>query len=54
MRAFRDRLKRMRAAVAAGQLTEDELRQRVAGWLGHAAQAGDLTLFARVAKWLTQ
>ena len=52
VRAFRTRLKQMRANVAAGWLSEDELRRRLAGWLGHAAQADDLTLFARVATWL--
>ena len=54
VRAFRNRVRRMRKAVAAGRLTEDDLRRRVAAWLGHAAQADDPTLLARVAHWLTK
>jgi retron-type reverse transcriptase len=52
VRAFRSRLKRLQNAVRLGRLGEDELRRRVAGWLGHATEAGDLKLMTRVARWL--
>ena len=50
VRTFLKRLRGMRQAFDAGLLTLDEIRQQVAGWLGHAAQADSLQLFARLSR----
>lgn len=50
VRVFLTRLRGMQKAFAAGRLTLAEARQRVAGWVGHAAQADSLRLFARLAR----
>ena len=50
VRAFLGRLRAMRAAVAAGRITLDDVRRRVAGWLGHASQADSLRQFARLSR----
>jgi RNA-directed DNA polymerase len=52
VRLFLRSVREMRKAYDAGLLTLDEIRQRVAGWLGHAAQADSLPLFSRLyRKW---
>lgn len=50
IRAFLKRLRQMRKLVDAGKLTLADVRARVMGWCGHAAQADSLRLFARLAK----
>jgi len=50
VRLFLKRVREMRKEFAESWLTLDKIRQRVAGWLGHAAQADSLPLFARLAK----
>jgi len=50
IRLFLKRCRHMKKLVDAGKLTLDEVRIRVMGWCGHAAQADSLKLFARLAK----
>jgi retron-type reverse transcriptase len=50
IRAFLGRLRAMRKAVEAGAMMLDEVRCRVAGWLGHASQADSFPLFRRLAR----
>ena len=40
----------MRRAVRAGTMTMEEVRRRVAGWAGHAAQADRPDLLARLSR----
>lgn len=50
IRLFLKRCRLLKRLVDAGKLTLDEVRIRVMGWCGHAAQADSLMLFARLAK----
>ena len=50
VRRFLKRLRELRKRFDQGALTIQEVRTRVMGWCGHAAQADSLRLFARLAK----
>ncbi len=50
IRLFLKRCRLLKRLLDAGKLTIDEVRIRVMGWCGHAAQADSLVLFARLAK----
>lgn len=48
VRAFRRRVRWMRNAYAAGRIDSDAVKQRLAGWLGHAGKADSKKLLARL------
>jgi hypothetical protein len=48
IRAFRARVRRLKADLTAGWIGREEYTRRVSGWLGHAAQADDPVLMDRV------
>jgi hypothetical protein len=50
IRLFLKRLRLLKRLVQDGRLTLDEVRIRVMGWCGHAAQADSVPLFARLAR----
>lgn len=49
VRAFIRRLGRMRRAFQDRRLSQEDVHQRLMGWLGHAAQADSLSLVAKFA-----
>ncbi len=50
IRAFRRRVKALRAAYAVGELTWDDIKPRLAGWIGHARQASSVCLLRRLSR----
>ncbi|MCC5828473.1 MAG: hypothetical protein JJU36_03410 [Phycisphaeraceae bacterium] len=50
VRAFRRRVKALRAAYAADELTWDDIKPRLAGWIGHARQASSVRLLRRLSR----
>jgi RNA-directed DNA polymerase len=47
VKAFRRRLRWMQRAYADGRIEFQEVKQRLAGWMGHVRQATDRTLLTR-------
>lgn len=50
IRAFRRRVKALRDAYACGELTWDDIKSRLAGWIGHARQASSARLLRRLSR----
>lgn len=50
IRAFRRRVQAMRVAYAAGELGWDDIKLRLAGWVGHARQASSVRLLRRLSR----
>ena len=50
VRAFRRRVKALRAAYAGGALAWDDIKPRLAGWIGHARQASSVRLLRRLSR----
>ncbi len=50
IRAFRRRVKALRVAYASGELTWDDIKPRLAGWIGHARQASSVRLLRRLSR----